>query len=48
MVLEFVPAGAYIADDDLDAFATALAGGHTGFRFDPKALAAALSTRLSG
>ena len=39
-VIEFVPAGAYIADDDLDAFATALAGGHTGFRFDPKALQA--------
>ena len=37
-VVEFIPAGAYIADDDLDAFATALAGGHTGFRFDPKAL----------
>lgn len=37
-VVEFVPAGAYIADDDLDAFAAALSGGHTGFRFDPEAL----------
>jgi methyl-accepting chemotaxis protein len=37
-VIEFVPAGAFIADDDLDAFASALAGGHTGFRFDPHAL----------
>jgi len=37
-VIEFVPAGAYIADDDLDAFAAALAGGHTGFRFDAQAL----------
>lgn len=45
MVLEFAPAGAYIADDDLDAFATALAGGHTGFRFDPKALAASPGLR---
>ena len=38
VVLEMVPAGTYIGDDDLDAFATAMAGGHTGFRFDPKAL----------
>jgi methyl-accepting chemotaxis protein len=45
MVIEFAPAGAYIADDDLDAFATALAGGHTGFRFDPKALAASPGLR---
>jgi methyl-accepting chemotaxis protein len=37
-VIEFVPAGAYISDDDLDAFASALAGGHTGFRFDASAL----------
>jgi methyl-accepting chemotaxis protein len=45
-VVEFVPAGAYIADDDLDAFASALAGGQTGFRFDAKAVqnSAALST----
>jgi methyl-accepting chemotaxis protein len=33
--LELIPAGHYIADDDLDAFATAIAGGHTSFRFDP-------------
>ena len=37
-VVELKPAGAYIADDDLDAFATALAGGQTSFRFDAKAL----------
>lgn len=45
MVVEFVPAGAYIADDDLDAFAAALAGGHTGFRFDTRALAASPGLR---
>jgi methyl-accepting chemotaxis protein len=39
-VIEFVPAGAYIADDDLDALSMALAGGHSSFRFDPKALQA--------
>ena len=39
-VIEFVPAGAYIADDDLDAFAAALAGGQTSFRFDARALQA--------
>jgi methyl-accepting chemotaxis protein len=38
MVIEFVPAGAYIGDDDLDAFASALAGGHTGFRFDSRTI----------
>ena len=45
-VLELVPAGHYISDDDLDAFATALAGGHTSFRFDPIAVqkSAALRT----
>ncbi|KKC32667.1 methyl-accepting chemotaxis protein [Devosia psychrophila] len=32
-LLELVPAGMYIEDDDLDAFAAALAGGQTGFRF---------------
>jgi methyl-accepting chemotaxis protein len=37
-VIELRPAGAYIADDDLDAFAAALAGGQTSFRFDAKAL----------
>jgi methyl-accepting chemotaxis protein len=44
-VIEFRPAGAYIADDDLDAFATALAGGHTGFRFDPSALDSSAALR---
>jgi methyl-accepting chemotaxis protein len=33
ILLELVPAGHFIADDDLDAFATALVGGHTSFRF---------------
>lgn len=37
-MLELIPAGHYISDDDLDAFATALAGGHTSFRFDPFAV----------
>jgi methyl-accepting chemotaxis protein len=44
--LELVPAGHYISDDDLDAFASALAGGHTSFRFDADAVqrSAALRT----
>lgn len=33
-MLELVPAGSYIEDDDLDAFAHALASGQTGFRFE--------------
>lgn len=33
-LLELQPAGLYIEDDDLDAFAAALAGGQTGFRFE--------------
>jgi methyl-accepting chemotaxis protein len=37
MVLELEPAGHFVGDDDLDAFAEALAGGQTGFRFDAKA-----------
>lgn len=36
--VELTPAGHYIADDDLDAFAAALAGGHTSFRFDRTAV----------
>lgn len=40
LVLELTPAGQFVADDDLDAFATALAEGTTGFRFDPDAVAA--------
>jgi methyl-accepting chemotaxis protein len=47
-VMEFVPAGAYIADDDLDAFVVALSGGHTGFRFDPRALQASPALRALG
>jgi methyl-accepting chemotaxis protein len=39
-LLELVPAGSYIEDDDLDAFAGALAGGQTGFRFEARAAAA--------
>ena len=38
VALELIPAGHYISEDDLDAFATALAGGHTSFRFDPIAV----------
>lgn len=33
-IIEFTPAGYTIADDDFDAFVTALANGRTGFRFD--------------
>lgn len=40
LVLELTPAGHYVADDDLDAFATALADGTTSFRFDPDSVAA--------
>ena len=51
-LLELVPAGSYIEDDDLDAFAGALAGGQTGFRFQADAAAthpalAALNTGLA-
>jgi methyl-accepting chemotaxis protein len=38
-LLEFVPAGTFIEDDDLDAFAGALASGHTSFRFETQATA---------
>jgi methyl-accepting chemotaxis protein len=48
IVVELTPAGAFIADDDLDAFAAALAGGHTGFRFDAPALAASPALRQLG
>jgi methyl-accepting chemotaxis protein len=37
-VLELVPAGVYLEDDDLDAFATALASGQTSFRFERAAV----------
>lgn len=33
-LLELVPAGSYIEDDDLDAFAAALQSGQTSFRFE--------------
>ena len=52
-LLELVPAGSYIEDDDLDAFAGALAGGQTGFRFEADVAAthpalAALNRGLAG
>lgn len=47
-MLELVPTGHYITDDDLDAFALALAGGHTSFRFDAEALARSHALRTLG
>jgi methyl-accepting chemotaxis protein len=47
-VVELKPAGAFIADDDLDAFAAALAGGQTSFRFEEKALLASPALRALG
>jgi methyl-accepting chemotaxis protein len=47
-VVELKPAGAFIADDDLDAFAAALAGGQTSFRFEEKALMASPALRALG
>lgn len=44
-VLELTPAGHFIADDDLDAFAGALAGGQTSFRFDAKAAEKSVALR---
>lgn len=44
-LLELTPAGSFIADDDLDAFASALAAGQVGFRFDASALAASAPLR---
>ncbi|MBU1305722.1 MAG: hypothetical protein KKF33_09400 [Alphaproteobacteria bacterium] len=38
-LIELVPAGTYIEDDDLDSFAGALAGGQTGFRFEAATVA---------
>jgi methyl-accepting chemotaxis protein len=40
-LVELVPAGQFVADDDLDAFAEALASDRTSFRFDPAAAAEA-------
>jgi len=48
IVIEFTPAGAYIDDAELDAFASALAGGQTSFRFDAKALASSPALRALG
>ncbi|WDQ99922.1 methyl-accepting chemotaxis protein [Devosia sp. J2-20] len=39
-LLEFIPAGTFVQDDDLDAFVGALGSGQTGFRFEAKAVAA--------
>ena len=47
-VVELKPAGAFIADDDLDSFAAALARGQTSFRFDEKALLASPALRALG
>lgn len=38
MLLELTPAGQFIADDDLDAFAAALESGQTSFRFEARAV----------
>ncbi|KFC71820.1 Methyl-accepting chemotaxis protein [Devosia sp. LC5] len=38
-LLELIPAGCYIEDDDLDAYAAAMAAGQTGFRFEADAAA---------
>ena len=48
MIVEFRPAGAFIADDDLDAFAAAIASGQTNFRFGEQALAASPALRALG
>jgi len=37
-VIELMPAGHFIADDDFDAFTAALENGQTSFRFDKRAL----------
>lgn len=49
-MLELTPAGHFIADDDLDAFASALENGQTGFRFERQAVqrSAALKALQSG
>lgn len=48
LMVEFTPAGHYIADDDLDAFAAALSAGQTGFRFGREALAHSPALRALG
>ncbi|HWA19206.1 MAG TPA: methyl-accepting chemotaxis protein [Devosia sp.] len=45
MMIELTPAGHFIGDDDLDAFATAITGGQTSFRFEREALDASPALR---
>lgn len=45
MVLELTPAGQFIADDDLDAFASALESGQTSFRFDAQSVQKSVALR---
>jgi methyl-accepting chemotaxis protein len=45
-VVEVMPAGAFIADDDLHAFGSALAGGQTGFRFEAAAVEGSPALRM--
>jgi methyl-accepting chemotaxis protein len=44
-LVELTPAGHFIADDDLDAFAGALAGGQTSFRFGADAIENSMALR---
>ncbi|HEY0920524.1 methyl-accepting chemotaxis protein [Devosia sp.] len=39
VLVKLTPVGQFVSDDDLDAFVEALAGGQTGFRFTPAAVA---------
>lgn len=45
-LLELIPAGSYIEDDDLDAFATALGGGQTNFRLATEGMIGATALRV--
>ena len=45
-LLELIPAGSYIEDDDLDAFATALGGGQTSFRLATEGMIGAGALRV--
>ena len=45
-LLELIPAGSYIEDDDLDAFATALGGGQTNFRLATEGMVGATALRV--
>ena len=40
VLIELKPSGHFVADDDLDAFASAISSGQTGFRFAPTAVGA--------